>query len=123
MGYGVELIMDLASCDVGKFNRKEIKSFLNQLCELIDMKPFDLHFWDDLRIPVEDRQTDPKTKGTTAVQFILTSNITIHTLDLLQSVFVNIFSCKDYDTKQVEDFTVGFFKAKRHRATVVERGE
>lgn len=123
MGYGIELILDLAGCDVSKFNRKEIKSFLRQLCELISMKPSDLYFWDDFRVPVEDRQTDPKTKGTTAVQFILTSNITIHTLDLLQSVFVNIFSCKDYDTKQAEDFTVRFFKAKKHKAVVIERGE
>ena len=86
------------------------------------MKPFDLYFWDDFRIPVQDRQTDPKTKGTTAIQFILTSNITIHTLDLTGIAFVNIFSCKDYDPKLAEEFTVKFFEAKEHKSVTIERG-
>ncbi len=120
--YGVELVLDLSECNVAKFNRRDIKSFCLGLCELLDMKPEDLYFWDDYHIPLEKRQTDPKTKGTTAIQFILTSNITIHTLDLLGTVFLNIFSCKDYDVKVAEDFTVKFFGAKRHTSTVLERG-
>lgn len=120
--YGIELLLDLTDCDVSKFNRKEIKSFFGQLCELIGMKPEALYFWDDFHVPVEDRQTDPKTKGTTAIQFILTSNITVHTLDLLGIAFINIFSCKDYDTRIVEEFTTNFFGAKVAKVTVVERG-
>lgn len=122
MSYGVELILDMAGCDVRKFNRKAIRTYFRQLCELIDMEPEALHFWDDFRLPQEKRQTNPKTKGTTAIQFILTSNITIHTLDKLGSVFVNIFSCKEYDTNQAKDFTVRFFGAQAHKATVIERG-
>lgn len=122
MKYGTELILDMSDCDVTKFNRKKIKAYFLQLCELIDMTAEDLHFWDDFRVPQEERQTDPRTKGTTAVQFILTSNITIHTLDLLKTVFVNIFSCKDYDTKVARDFTEEYFKAGECKAIVLERG-
>lgn len=122
MRYGIELILDMGNCNVSKFNRRCIKSYFIQLCKLIDMEAADLYFWDDYRVPQEKRQTNPKTKGTTAIQFILTSNITIHTLDLLKIVFVNIFSCKDYDTKLAEDFTVRFFGARECKATVIERG-
>lgn len=120
--YGVELVLDLNGCDAAKFNRKDIKSFCSQLCGLIGMKPEDLHFWDDYHIPLAKRQTNPKTKGTTAIQFILTSNITIHTLDILGAVFINIFSCKEYDTKLAEDFSVNFFRARWHKSTIIERG-
>lgn len=119
--YGVELVLDLSDCNVAKFNRRDIKSFCLQLCELIGMKPEDLYFWDDYRVPLAKRQTNPRTKGTTAIQFILTSNITIHTLDLLRCVFINIFSCEAYDTKLAEDFTVKFFGAGKYEALVLER--
>lgn len=120
--YGMELILDLNGCDVTRFNRKHIKWFCQQLCTLIDMKPEDLYFWDDYHVPLAERQTNPRTKGTTAIQFILTSNITIHTLDLLGAVFINIFSCKNFDTKVAEDFSVEFFRAGGHKSTIIERG-
>ena len=120
--YGLELILDLKACDIGKFNRKTIKSYCVGLCDLIGMKPEDLYFWDDFRLPKDKRQTSPKTKGTTAIQFILTSNITIHTLDILGVVFINIFSCKDFDIDIATSYTKEFFGAKKCRSTVIERG-
>jgi S-adenosylmethionine/arginine decarboxylase-like enzyme len=121
MKYGVELVLDMSGCSVVKFNRRDIKSYFKQLCNLIDMEAEDLYFWDDFHVSQEKRQTNPKTKGTTAIQFILTSNITIHTLDLLGVVFVNIFSCKDYEPKQAEEFTVRYFEATKYKSTLIER--
>lgn len=120
--YGLELILDLKSCDISKFNRRAIKSYCTRLCNLLGMKPEDLYFWDDFHVPKKKKQTNPKTKGTTAVQFILMSSITIHTLDILKLVFVNIFSCKDFDTEEIENYTKEFFMAKECKSTVVERG-
>ena len=56
-------------------------------------------------VPAEEQQTSPKTKGTSAVQFILTSTIVIHTLDLMNAVYVNVFSCKEFDTEKAAAFT------------------
>ena len=122
MAYGIELILDMAACNVAKFNRRDIKAYCEGLCALIGMDAEALYFWDDFRVPKEKRQTNPKTKGTTAIQFILTSNITIHTLDLLATAFVNVFSCKDFDTEVAEQFTVGFFGAGNYKSQVVQRG-
>lgn len=120
--YGTEIIIDLYDCDTTKFNRKNIKMYFLQACKLLGVSPEDRYFWDDFRVPKKERQTNPKTKGTTAIQFILTSNITIHTLDIMETVFINIFSCKEYNSKLLEEFTIGFFGATRHKTTVIERG-
>ena len=119
--YGPELILDLHGCDTSRFTREAIERYCTELCELIDMKRCDLHFWDDVGLPEEEQQTNPKTKGTSAVQFILTSTIVIHTLDLMKTVFVNIFSCKEFDTDQAAAFTVKWFGASDWTANVVTR--
>ena len=83
--YGVELILDLHGCDPSTFNRESIGAYFERLCVLIDMKREALHFWDDIGVSEEDKQTSPHTQGTSAVQFILTSSIVIHTLDQLSA--------------------------------------
>jgi len=91
------------------------------LCVLIDMQREDLHFWDDEGVPEKDKQTSPHTQGTSAVQFILTSSIVIHTLDQLGAVYINIFSCKEYDPKVAEKFSVEWFGATDCSARFLDR--
>ena len=98
-------------CDVAMFTRRGIKRFCRELCQLIDMERCDLHFWDDVGLPPEECQTEPHAKGTSAVQFILTSSVVIHTLDLTGKVFINVFSCKRFDAAKTEAFCVEFFRA------------
>lgn len=107
--YGKELILDLHECNPATFTRKSIRAYLKKLCSLIGMQRGDLHWWDDLHTPEEEKQTAPHLVGTSAVQFITTSNIIIHTLDILRRVYLNIFSCKDFDDNIVIEFTEGWF--------------
>lgn len=104
--FGKELILDLHNCNVKKFNRKDLSIFFEDLCALIDMVPEDLYFWDD---PTE---IEPNLSGTSAIQFIRTSNITIHALDLLGKVFINVFSCKDFDVPKTVKFCAYFFEGQ-----------
>ena len=119
--YGLELILDLHECNAARFNRRDITTFCRELCELIDMERCDLHFWDDVGVPENKRQTHPKTKGTSAVQFILTSTIVIHTLDLMKAAYINIFSCKEFDTDEAAQFTANWFASADWTANVVVR--
>ncbi|MCH8077848.1 MAG: S-adenosylmethionine decarboxylase [SAR324 cluster bacterium] len=119
--YGLELILDLKNCNKNQFSRREIDHFFSKLCELIKMEKCVVHFWDDVGVPPEEQQTDPHTKGTSAVCFILTSTITIHTLDLLGKVYVNIFSCKEFDPKAAEEFTREWFEGEVSKSTFIER--
>ncbi len=119
--YGQELILDLHGCNASRFTRTAIEAYCIGLCELIDMERCDLHFWDDVGVPEEEKQTDAKTKGTSAVQFILTSTIVIHTLDLMKAVYVNIFSCKEFDTDKAAEFSAKWFGSTDWTANVVIR--
>jgi len=119
--YGYELILDLHGCDPDTFNRVSVKDYFNKLCKQIKMTPCDLHFWDDVGVSPDEQQTSPHTKGTSAVQFILTSTIVIHTLDLKGAVYINIFSCKDFDADKAMKFSKGWFKGKVVNSQVIER--
>ena len=86
--YGFELVLDLHGCDAELFNRGYIDKFFTDICDLIEMEKCEVHFWDDVDVPKEEQQTLAHTKGTSAVCFILTSTIVIHTLDLLGAIYV-----------------------------------
>ena len=119
--YGKELILDLHGCNTKKFTRRALRRFFQDLCSLIDMERCELFWWDDYGLPAEEWQTEPHLKGTSAVQFIMTSNITIHTLDLMGNVYLNIFSCKDFDAKKAADFSRKFFEGRVAGATTIVR--
>lgn len=119
--YGKELILNLSSCDVGTFTRESIGNYFDKLCELIDMDAEDRYFWDDEGLPPEQCQTNPKTCGVSAVQFILTSTIVVHSLTKLRKVFINIFSCKDFDVDKAREFTVEWFDSKIYNDVTVVR--
>jgi S-adenosylmethionine/arginine decarboxylase-like enzyme len=120
--YGYELIVDLENADVSKFNRNDIEDFLVDLCEIIDMKRANLHWWDYDGEPEEKAKAPAHLKGTSAVQFITTSTIVIHTLDDLKKVFIDIFSCKHFEPQPAQDFCVKFFGGDVKRKFFIERG-
>lgn len=119
--YGYELILDLHGCDVSTFNRKSLDGYFEKLCKAIDMVKCERYWWDDVGVAEEEKQTSPHTKGTSAVQFILTSTIVVHTLDLMGAVYVNIFSCKEFDAKIAEELTAEWFGAKDCYKHFIER--
>lgn len=125
MAYGKELIIDLYGCNSSLFTREYIEQFLIDLCKLIDMERCDLYFWDYVGYPKEKAAAPMHLDGTTAVQFIKTSNITIHTLDQVDELYLNLFSCKDFDVKKAFRFIVESFGTQIYNCDykVIIRGE
>ena len=119
--YGYELLLDLKNCDTERFNRESIDRYFTDVCRLIHMEKCVVHFWDDIGVPTEDQQVEPHTKGTSAVCFILTSTIVVHTLDLLKATYVNIFSCKSFNPRQAIDFTAQWFGGDIARSHFLQR--
>jgi len=122
VSYGKELIVDLFGCMKFPQAREDIEKFLVDLCKLIDMEREDLHFWDYDGDPEGYADAPDHLKGISAVQFIRTSNVTIHTIDVPQMVLLNIFSCKDFETEKVLDFCKVRFGTLDFHFTEVERG-
>ena len=119
--FGFELLIDLHNCDVSTFNRDSIKGYFKKICDAIGMEREDLHFWDYEGVPENQRSTDAHLLGTSAIQFITTSNIVVHTLDLTGAVYINIFSCKEYSIEIAKKITCDWFKAKDCRTNYIER--
>ncbi len=120
--YGKEVIIDIHECkNTHLFNRKDLKRFFIELCDFINMKRCDLYFWDYVGFEEEYKKAPVHLKGTSAIQFISTSNITLHTLDVLKIVYLNIFSCKNFNTKDAKEFCRNYFDGKIVNSKVVKR--
>ena len=62
--------------------REDIRRFMRLLVDRIGMEKEDLFFWDYMGDEEAYKSAPAHLKGTSAVQFIKTSNITIHILDI-----------------------------------------
>jgi S-adenosylmethionine/arginine decarboxylase-like enzyme len=122
--YGMMLVLDMHHCDVSLFKRRHIRGYFHMLCAAIDMVPCKLTWWDDFwtwLIPWRKSETREHTAGTSAVQFILTSNITIHTLRITGRAYIDIFSCKSFDADVAERLTVEWFRGECVNSTLLTR--
>ncbi|KKL62202.1 hypothetical protein LCGC14_2187570 [marine sediment metagenome] len=120
--YGKELILDIHNCDVSKFNRKDIEAYLVELCDdIIDMERADIYWWDYEDEPEEYAKAPAHLKGISCVQFIMTSTIVIHSLEDLSKIFVDIFSCKDFDDAETAKFTADYFGGEIATEEAIER--
>lgn len=121
-GYGKELVLDIHNCDTSKFNRTDIEKYIETLCDdIIDMERENLHWWDYEDDPNGYKEAPSHLKGTSCVQFILTSTIVIHSLVDLRKIFINVFSCKDFDAEKAANFTKDYFSGVVENKTEVIR--
>lgn len=114
--WGVELVLDLYGCDPHRIvDGRLIRQFAADLVARIDM----IAHGD----PVVERFAldNPEAAGFSLVQLITTSSITAHFAEESGRAFVNIFSCKAFDTAGAERFVREYFGAKSCRARVLDR--
>ena len=122
--YGIEMILDLYDCNPRFFTRMWLTVFVEKLCKKIDMEREDLHFWDYEGTPEEEKRKLPAhLEGISGIQFIRTSNITMHTLNQPRMVLLNIFSCKDFNVKEALLFCQQFFETDDFTYKMVDRGK
>lgn len=120
-GYGKELILDIHNCNPDRFTRYHINKFFKSLCDEIDMEACKVSWWDYKGYKAEYDEAPDHLKGTSAVQFISTSNIMIHTLDVMKRVYLNIFSCKDFDSAKALLFCKNYFEGTIVNQQTIER--
>ena len=78
------------------FEPKHFVPFLDGLVSTLDMKKFGP--------PVVEYFGTEWAKGWSVLQLIETSNITFHTTDDNNDVYLDIFSCKPFDEQDVLEF-------------------
>jgi len=112
---GLSTSIDLYNCNANKIKSKEhIKQYVISLCELIDMKRFGdtviIHFGED-----------EKVAGYSMTQLIETSLISGHFANNSNAAYIDIFSCKLYDTLHAAIFSAEYFEAEYYTHNVTER--
>jgi S-adenosylmethionine/arginine decarboxylase-like enzyme len=113
--WGLLSCIDLYDCDPETIrNAEKIKQFVVELCDLIKMKRFG-------ETQVVNFGEDERVAGFSMIQLIETSLISAHFANLTNTTYLDVFSCKLYDSKVVADFAKEFFKAERVNLQVVER--
>jgi len=114
--YGKELILDLFDCNPKVIrSKKKILEYSNKICNLIKVKKYGK--------PICERfgfRRDFAT-GYSLVQLIESSSITGHFSELWNRVYINIFSCKNFDDRKATAFTKKFFKVKKIKNRVLIR--
>lgn len=113
--WGILSSIDLYGCNPDKIRDAGlIKKFVVELCDLIEMKRFGetvvVHFGED-----------EKVAGFSMTQLIETSLISAHFANLTNTTYLDIFSCKYYDSQVVADFAKDFFNADEVRLQIFNR--
>ncbi len=122
--YGKHLILDLFECNPFIFTAEDIEQYFIGLTDLIKMeRAVDpdtgknlTMFW------TEGPECEPHIVGTSGVQFIRTSNIVVHALSELETVYIDIFSCKDFSSTDAVRYSSAFFGGRIKNSIVLERG-
>ena len=95
-------------------NAQKVEQFVYDLCDLIDMKRFGdcqvVHFGED-----------KKVEGFSMTQLIETSLISGHFANAANAVYLDVFSCKFYEPRQVAEFATSFFKGDHYKLQIALR--
>ncbi len=65
----------------------------------------------------------PEDKGITGTVIIAESHISIHTFQEKDYVFVDVFSCKDFDVEKAAEYVINAFESKDYDKHIVNRGK
>jgi S-adenosylmethionine/arginine decarboxylase-like enzyme len=104
--WGQHLILDMGGCSE-KISRKEsIRAFVAELVDAIDMvaygEPLIEHF----------ATHSQEAAGYSLVQLIETSAISAHFSDHNRDVYLDVFSCKSFDSNRVVQVVDKYFEPK-----------
>ena len=105
--WGVASSIDIYECNPETIRSAEkIRQFVEELCDLIEMK----RFGETLVVNFGEEE---RVAGFSMVQLIETSLISAHFANMTNAVYLDVFSCKPYDIKLVEEFAMRFFEGDR----------
>ena len=113
--WGILTSVDIYKSDPDMIrDKKSIEQFVCQLCDIIDIKRFGecqiVHFGKDRR-----------REGFSMTQLIETSLVSGHFDNASHTVYLDVFSCKFYEPRDIAEFAVSFFKGKYYKMQIALR--
>jgi len=115
--FGPHLMLDLSECNQERINDLDfIFNFLNTLPDKIGM----IKITQPYVFPYSGKI--PEDKGITGFVVIAESHLSIHTFVDKGYAFIDLFSCKPFDTDVARDLIVEAFASRKPEVYMVERG-
>lgn len=117
-GFGKHLCVDLWGCDEKVLSDLQLHfDFLNETPAQIGMTPITQPYCFPYKGLV------PEDRGITGVIIIAESHISVHSFELKGYTFIDIFSCKPFDTEKTMTLIMDRFKPKFHEVKKMNRGK
>lgn len=115
MAWGYHTVLDAYDCNPFNIKNSElIKAFASELVSALNMKAYGE--------PMLFLFGEGDKYGYTLVQLIETSNITAHFAEQESAVFLDVFSCKFYDSTVVKTLVQKYFEPTKMDIKVLDRG-
>jgi S-adenosylmethionine/arginine decarboxylase-like enzyme len=114
--WGYHALFDCSECNIHLISDKEnIRTFIKELVKEIDMVSFGEPM-------IEYFKThDPNKSGISFFQMIETSNISGHMVESTSDAYIDIFSCKEFDTNTANKIIQKYFDPKKSRLNFITR--
>jgi len=107
--------LDMLGCDLARMTDPAgIARYIEDLCALLKFR----RFGEPTIVRFGDR---PEIAGYSFTQLIETSLVSGHLVDHSRCVFIDIFSCAAYSTRDAEVFTRQYFQACQTMSHIVDR--
>ena len=105
--WGYQLILDLGGCNINKITEENTKDMIDSLLKKTKMKALGKPVFKFIH--ATEQSVSHSIDGFSVVQFIITSSITIHTVNSTRSIFIDFFSCKEFNPDDVERIVERFY--------------
>ena len=114
--WGYHLMLDCSGCDSELMkNADNIRAFVNELVVAIDMVAVGEPWIERTAIGMPDKE------GFSMYQPIITSNISAHFIDQARHIYLDVFSCKEFDIETVKDVVTTYFNPTNMKVNFVTR--
>lgn len=112
--WGYHLMVDCSGCNKNIESKSKIFDFNKELIQKIRMKAYG-------NPVIEYLLPNHKNQGYSLLQLIHTSNISAHFMDLSNTAYFDVFSCKKFDSKIAIRVIKKYFKPKKIKVNFIER--
>jgi len=114
--WGYHLMVDCGGCNLDAITDKQlVVQFVKELVDAIDMIAVGDPWVERTAIGVPDKE------GFSLYQLIVTSNISAHFVDASRQIYLDVFSCKEFEQETVKQVVKKYFSPRRMKLNFIYR--
>lgn len=114
--WGYHLMLDCCGCDLAAMTNKDIvKAFVKELVVAIDMVAVGEPWIERTAVGMPDKE------GFSLYQLIVTSNISAHFVNESKQIYLDVFSCKEFNQDTAKSVFTKYFNPSGIKTNFITR--